>query len=115
MSVNIRNIGIPDLKVPEQSCTDQKCPFHGNLKVRGRILTGNVVSTKQKNTVVIRRDFDYFVPKYERYERRHSSVSAHCPECIEAVEGDIVRIAECRKLSKMVSFVVIEIVKGVES
>ncbi len=50
----------------------------------------------------------HFVPKYERYEKRTSSYAAHCPPCIEAKLGDKVRIAECRPLSKTISFVTIE-------
>jgi len=50
----------------------------------------------------------HFVPKYERYEKRTSSYAAHCPPCMEAKVGDKVRIAECRPLSKTISFVTIE-------
>jgi small subunit ribosomal protein S17 len=50
----------------------------------------------------------HYVPKYERYEKRTSTFGAHCPPCIKTKVGDRVRIAECRPLSKMVSFVTIE-------
>ncbi|KAJ1659135.1 40S ribosomal protein S11-B, partial [Dispira simplex] len=33
---------------------DKKCPFTSNVAIRGRILTGVVVSTKMKRTVIIR-------------------------------------------------------------
>jgi small subunit ribosomal protein S17 len=59
-------------------------------------------------TVVVRRDYLQYVPKYKRYERRHGHVSAHSPSCLEVKQGDHVKIAECRPLSKTVSFVVIE-------
>jgi small subunit ribosomal protein S17 len=49
-----------------------------------------------------------YVPKYERYEKRTSTYAAHCPPCIKIKVGDKVRIAECRPLSKSISFVTIE-------
>jgi small subunit ribosomal protein S17 len=59
-------------------------------------------------TVVVRRDYLNYMPKYKRYERRHTHISAHSPPCLAAEEGDRVRIAECRHISKTVSFVVVE-------
>ena len=109
MSTKVRNIGIPGVTPPQKVCeNDPNCPFHGERKLRGRTFTGKVVSTKQNMTISIQRDFDFFVKKYERYERRHSRIAAHLPDCIEVTEGDIVRIAECRKISKSVAFVVIQ-------
>lgn len=102
------NIGIPDVKEPNRICEDPNCPFHGELSLRGRILSGVVVSTKMHGTIVIQRDYNYYVPKYQRYERRRSKIAAHLPPCIDVQEGDMVRIAQCRKLAKTVDFVVIE-------
>jgi small subunit ribosomal protein S17 len=104
------NIGM-DVKAPEEICNDVKCPWHGKLSIRGRIFTGEVVSDKAPKTVVVKWGYHHFISKYERFERRHSSVAAFNPECINAKKGDIVRIAECRPLSKTKTFVVIEKVK----
>jgi len=97
---------------PRGSCNDKNCPFHGSLKIRGRILEGVVVSDKMEKTVIVRRDFLGYIPKFKRFERRHSHIPAHNPPCIDAHENDKVRIAECRPLSKTVSFVVIEKVEA---
>lgn len=43
---------------------DKKCPFTGDVSIRGRILTGRVVSTKMTRTIVIRRDYLHYIPKY---------------------------------------------------
>lgn len=107
----MKNIGL-DVAPPQIECDDQFCPYHGDLAVRGRILDGTVVSDKMAKTVIIRRDYNKYVPKYRRFERRHSRIAAHSPPCIGAMAGDKVRIMECRPLSKSVSFVVIE--KGEE-
>ena len=101
-------MAIRSLKKPKKSCDDKNCPFHGELAVRGRILEGDVVSAKMEKTVVVRRDYLHYVSKYKRYERRHGHISAHSPPCLEVKDGDRVRIAECRPLSKTVSFVVVE-------
>jgi len=96
------------LKKPKKSCDDGNCPFHGTLSVRGRVLDGMVISAKMDKTVVIRRDYQLYVPKFKRYERRHRHINAHNPPCLNVKEGEHVRIAECRPLSKTVSFVVVE-------
>jgi small subunit ribosomal protein S17 len=105
-----RDIGI-DVKAPEKECNDSKCPFHGRLSVRGKILEGTVVSTKAQKTAIIERNYLHYLPKFERYERRHSRIAAYSPECVNAKEGDRVRIGECRPISKTKAFVVLEKVK----
>ncbi len=36
---------------------DKKCPWTGNVSIRGKLLRGVVVSNKMKRTIVIRRDY----------------------------------------------------------
>ena len=103
----MKNIGI-DVEVPKRECDDPLCPFHGTLSVRGHILDGIVINNQMNEAIVIRRDYNHYVPKYLRYERRHSHIVAHNPPCIDLKVGDNVTIAECRPLSKSISFVVIE-------
>jgi len=103
------------LKKPKKSCNDKNCPFHGSLRVRGRVLDGVVISAKMDKTVVVRRDYQLYVPKFKRYERRHSHINVHNPPCLNVKEGEKVRIAECRPLSKTVSFVTVEKLEGERS
>ncbi len=100
------NIGL-DIKAPESACADMKCPWHGKLPVRGRVFEGMVKSAKAKNTAVVEWGHNFYLHKYERFERRKSIVHAYNPICIRAKEGDRVTIAECRPLSKTKSFVVV--------
>jgi len=93
----------------EVKCNDKKCPYHGNVKVRGDILKGKVISAKAKKTVTVERPIIQYVPKYERYKRARSRIHAHNPECINAKPGDMVLIGETRKLSKHKSFVVLKV------
>jgi small subunit ribosomal protein S17 len=95
-------------KQPKKTCTDKNCPFHGTLPVRGRVLDGVVASSKMDKTVVVEREYLQFSTKFVRYEKRHGHVPSHNPPCIDVKEGDHVRIAECRPISKTVSFVVVE-------
>ncbi len=63
----VRNVGL-GFKTPklalEGSYVDKKCPFTGNVSIRGRILKGMVISTKMTRTVVIRRDYLNWCGKY---------------------------------------------------
>lgn len=99
-------------KKPKKTCNDTNCPFHGTLSIRGHTLEGVVISDKMDKTIVVRRDYLNYVPKFKRYERRHSHIPAHNPPCINVKEGNLVKIAECRSISKTVSFVVVEKLGG---
>ncbi|MCX8161608.1 MAG: 30S ribosomal protein S17 [Candidatus Bathyarchaeota archaeon] len=97
------------MSVSQQSvCNDRDCPFHGLLRIRGSILEGVVVRSRADKMVVVEREYLHYIPKYMRYERRRSRIHAHNPPCINAKVGDRVKIAECRPISKTISFVVIE-------
>ncbi len=93
---------------PKKDCGDSRCPFHGNLKVRGRLLTGKAVSAEGRGFVVVQMEYLHMVGKFNRGERRRGRLSAHLPPCIEVKEGDTVTVGECRPLSKTVAFVVVE-------
>ena len=108
MKTKARNIGL-QVKTPEKTCEDVKCPFHGELPVRGQLIEGIVVSSRAQKTAVIERQYQTLLPKFQRFERRHSRISAYNPTCISAKEGDKVLIAECRPLSKTKGFVVVEV------
>jgi small subunit ribosomal protein S17 len=104
----VRNIGVTVVS-PRKTCEDKLCPFHGTLSVRGKLLTGIVSSAKAPKMVVVSREYPRPAPKYKRFQRSRSKVHAYLPPCVEVKEGDEVRVAECRPLSKTVSFVVIEV------
>lgn len=111
MKKKARDIGI-DANPPKETCDDPRCPWHGHLKIRGRIFEGKVVA-KYLKTVTVEWEYYHKVPKYERYERRKSRVYAYLPPCIHVEKGDWVRIGECRPLSKTKHFVVIEKIQKV--
>ncbi len=106
-----KDIGL-EANMPGESCTSKKCPWHGSLKIRGRIFKGVVKSVKALDSAVVEWSYYHYLHKYERYERRKTRLLAHNPRCISAKAGDVVHIGECRPLSKAKRFVVFEKVKA---
>ncbi|EGV61842.1 40S ribosomal protein S11-B [Yamadazyma tenuis] len=93
----------------EGTYIDKKCPFVGDVSIRGKILSGTVVSTKMHRTIIIRRDYLHYVPKYNRYEKRHKNLAAHVSPAFRVQEGDTVVVGQCRPISKTVRFNVLRI------
>merc|ERR1719495_1282189 len=112
----VRNVGL-GFKTPKDAIdgtyVDKKCPFTGNVSIRGRILTGVIKSMKMKRTVVVRRDYLHYIKKYNRFEKRHKTMSVHLSPCFrDAHIGDIVTVGECRPLSKTVRFNVLKVTQA---
>nr|UXY88305.1 40S ribosomal protein S11 [Cryptomonas curvata] len=109
-----KNVGMGIL-VPSEAIKgtyiDKKCPFIGNISIRGRIVRGTVVSTKMKKSVIVRRDYLHYVTKYKRFEKRHKNIACHCSPCFRVHEGDLVTIGQCRPLSKTIRFNLLRIDK----
>merc|ERR1711953_689839 len=100
----------------EGTYIDKKCPFTGNVSIRGRILTGLVHTMEMKRTLTLRRDYLHYIKKYQRYEKRHKTMSAHVSPCFRDVNlGDLVTVGQCRPLSKTVRFNVLKVAKSVAS
>jgi small subunit ribosomal protein S17 len=64
-----------------------------------RIMQGVVVSDKMDKTIVVKIERKIKHPLYKKYIRRTKKYAAH-DEANAAKIGDIVRIRECRPLSK---------------
>jgi small subunit ribosomal protein S17 len=92
-------------------CKDPRCPIHGQMKTRGTRFAGVVVSSKAKKTAIVKINYTIYLYKYERYLRKHSRVAAHNPECINAKVGDLVNLAETRRISKTKAFAITGLVK----
>jgi len=114
-----RNVGL-GFKTPKEAISgmyiDKKCPFTGDVSIRGRILTGIVQKMKMQRTIVIRREYLHYVRKYNRFEKRHKNMSVHLSPCFRDVKiGDTVTVGECRPISKTVRFNVLKVVKSAGS
>ena len=103
-----RNIGIK-VNEPTRDCQDKNCPFHGELSIRGKLFDGKVTGAKAKQTITLTKDEPIYFSKFKRYARGKSTIHAHVPSCLDVASGDNVLTAECRPISKSVSYVVIEV------
>jgi small subunit ribosomal protein S17 len=64
-----------------------------------RVLQGTVVSDKQDKTVVVRVNRRVMHPLYKKYITRSKRYAAHDAEN-QFKAGDLVKIRECRPISK---------------
>ena len=72
-----------------------------------RILQGTVVSDKNKKTVVVKVERRFIHPVMGKTVRRSKKYHAH-DEKGEFKTGDVVRIQECKPLSKLKNWEVVE-------
>ena len=72
-----------------------------------RVLTGRVTSDKMNKTVTVLVDRRVMHPLYKKFIRRSKNYAAHDEENTCKV-GDLVRIEECRPISKRKTWIVIE-------
>lgn len=113
---------------------DKKCPFTGDVSIRGRILAGTCHSAKMVRTIIVRRNYLHYVKKYQRwklvvlsklfvlfslfyvnisdlylirYEKRHSNIPAHISPCFRVKEGDHVIIGQCRSVQTFFDYLYI--------
>ncbi len=79
---------------------------------RGRIFQGYVIKKFLKRAVI---EFErtVYVHKYERYFKKKTRLHARLPDKIDINVGDYVKIQECRPLSKIIHFIVIEKIKSI--
>ncbi len=96
------------MNMAENGCEDIHCPKHAGFATHGLKFRAVVVSDKMKRSVVVERPYVLKVPKYERYERKTTRLIAHNPACIKTKVGDRVTVQECRPISKLKAFVIIE-------
>ena len=73
-------------------------------------LTGTVVSSKMQKTVSVSVERLVKHDRYGKYVRRTTKLLAH-DENSECKQGDLVEIAECRRLSARKAWKVVRVVK----
>ena len=75
-----------------------------------RTLTGRVVSSKMQKTVAVEIERLVKHPTYGQFIRRTTKLLAH-DENSESHDGDLVKIAPCRPLSRRKSWRVVAVVQ----
>jgi small subunit ribosomal protein S17 len=78
-----------------------------------KIKVGRVVSDRMRRTIVVRAEELRLHPHYRKHVRRHFKFHADDPR-EEASIGDLVRIEECRPLSRLKRWRLVEIVEKAE-
>jgi small subunit ribosomal protein S17 len=78
-----------------------------------RTIEGRVVSNKMQKTVTVLLERQVQHPLYGKIVRRSTKVHAH-DENNECKEGDVIRIAETRPLSKTKNWRVVKVVTRAE-
>ncbi|MCB1581634.1 MAG: 30S ribosomal protein S17 [Marinicella sp.] len=73
--------------------------------------SGVVTSDKMDQTVTVLIERKIKHPLYGKYVKKSTKIHAHDPDN-QCKEGDFVRIAECRPISKTKSWKVVEIVES---
>jgi small subunit ribosomal protein S17 len=71
---------------------------------------GNVVSTKMQKTIVVEVEMRKTHPKYKRVIKLNKKFYAHDEQNTARV-GDVVRIKECRPLSKLKRWSLEEVIR----
>ena len=76
-----------------------------------RTLQGKVVSDKMDKSITVLVERQVKHPLYGKFMKRSSKIHAH-DEANECNMGDVVKVVECRPLSKTKSFKLVEIVES---
>lgn len=85
----------------------EKTKTQKNTEVKGKILSGVVVSDKMKDTIVVLVERLIKHPKYEKYFQRSKKYKAHDAGNTKKI-GDKVSIRECMPISKDKHFTLIK-------
>ena len=93
-----------------QQAVDQTAEQTAAAPGAQRTLTGRVVSAKMQKTVTVAVERLVKHAKYGKYVRRTTKLLAH-DEHGEGREGDLVEIAECRRLSSRKAWRLVRVVK----
>ena len=105
-----RNIGLPVNEPKKKSVKNEtENPFNGSLSIRGKLFEGIVINAKAKGTAVIQKESPIYFTKFKRFGRSKNKIHAHIPSNLNIQVGDHVVAAECRPISKSVSFVIVEV------
>ena len=83
--------------------------FMANYQCEESYFDGKVTSNKAKQTITLQKESPIYYMKFKRYARSKNTIHAHVPECMDVETGDHVLTAECRPISKSVSYVVVEV------
>jgi small subunit ribosomal protein S17 len=85
-----------------------------NTKVIKRSRVAKVIADSTEKTIKVEIEGIVQHPRYKKYIKRHTRFLVHDPE-EKCKVGDLVRIEECRPISKTKKWIVREIVKTADT
>jgi small subunit ribosomal protein S17 len=80
-----------------------------NSEKSGRTIVGKVISDKMQKTIVVMVERTVKHPKYGKIVKRKTKLHAHDEQQIGKI-GNVVRIRESRPISKMKSWILVEVI-----
>jgi small subunit ribosomal protein S17 len=98
-------------KTEEKAKNEKQEKTQEIVGTRGRTFEGTVTK-KFPTRVVIEFERTVFIQKYERYARKKTRLHARLPQGMDINVGDYIKVRECRPLSKIIHFVVIEKIRS---
>lgn len=80
-----------------------------NSELNGRTMVGKVISDKMNKTIVVQVERTVKHPKYGKIMKRRTKLHAHDENQVCKI-GNTVKIRESRPISKMKSWVLVEVI-----
>lgn len=77
---------------------------------KGKIFTGKIISDKMMGTITVSLEYKSRHPRYQKIMKKKKSI--YVDNNLKAKIGDMVKVQECRPLSKLKRFTTLEIIKN---
>lgn len=87
--------------------------MENNSKVNKKTMVGTVTSTKMEKTITVMLETRKRHPLYKKFVKERSKIKAHDHKN-EASEGDLVKLIECRPMSRHKTWRLVEILEKKE-
>ena len=104
---------IKPIKQTEEQSAQATALTSLDVRTRGRFFEG-FVTKKFPTRVVVEFERTVYVKKYQRFYKKKTRLHARLPQGFNLVVGDYIRIQECRPLSKIIHFMVVEKLRAAE-
>jgi small subunit ribosomal protein S17 len=104
-----------ETKQTGKSAMGGKKKLVGAVPARGRVFQGTVIRKFDKRVTI---EFERTVkkPKFERFMKKKTRLHARLPDVMasEIKIGDLIRVQECRPLSKTIHMIVVSKIRDAE-